>query len=98
MLTVFDILFIHSGAPHGWFYAGFTIITVFSHNFFSYCSLVIIIQSWHLKYHNERLQFHVQNVKLAKIALRPGAGNLVNGLLRKLISLMVCFFLVSYAC
>ncbi|MQM08924.1 hypothetical protein Taro_041784 [Colocasia esculenta] len=29
-----------------------------------------------------------ENVKLAKIALRPGAGNLVNGLLRKLILTM----------
>ncbi|XP_078443221.1 NOL1/NOP2/sun family protein / antitermination NusB domain-containing protein isoform X2 [Wolffia australiana] len=29
-----------------------------------------------------------ENVQLAKIALRPGAGNLVNGLLRKLISCM----------
>ncbi|CAA6670699.1 unnamed protein product [Spirodela intermedia] len=29
-----------------------------------------------------------ENVKLAKIALRPGAGNLVNGLLRKLVVLM----------
>ncbi|KMZ66932.1 hypothetical protein ZOSMA_281G00140, partial [Zostera marina] len=27
------------------------------------------------------------NVKLAKIALRPGAGNMVNGILRKLVSL-----------
>lgn len=31
----------------------------------------------------------LQNVRLAKIALRPGAGDLVNGILRKLVSLKV---------
>lgn len=31
----------------------------------------------------------MQNVQLAKIALRPGAGNMVNGVLRKLVSLKV---------
>lgn len=30
-----------------------------------------------------------QNVKLAKVALRPGAGNMVNGILRKLVLLQV---------
>lgn len=32
----------------------------------------------------------MQNVRLAKAALRPGAGNMVNGILRKLVTLKVC--------
>lgn len=32
---------------------------------------------------------HFQNVRLAKVALRPGAGDFVNGILRKLVSLKV---------
>ena len=31
----------------------------------------------------------MQNVRLAKVALRPGAGNMVNAILRKLASLKV---------
>lgn len=31
----------------------------------------------------------MQNVSLAKAALRPGAGNMVNGILRKLVVLKV---------
>ncbi|XP_056682580.1 uncharacterized protein [Spinacia oleracea] len=34
-----------------------------------------------------------ENVNLAKFALRPGAGNMVNGILRKLVSLKVHIFL-----
>lgn len=34
----------------------------------------------------------LQNVRLAKAALRPGAGNMVNAILRKLVLLKVCFF------
>jgi 16S rRNA (cytosine967-C5)-methyltransferase len=30
-----------------------------------------------------------ENVRLAKVALRPGAGDFVNGILRKLVSLKV---------
>lgn len=36
----------------------------------------------------------LQNVNLAKYALRPGAGNMVNGILRKLVFLKVQSFLV----
>lgn len=32
-------------------------------------------------------------MRLAKVALRPGAGNLVNGILRKLVLLKVYHFL-----
>jgi hypothetical protein len=34
----------------------------------------------------------MQNVQLAKAALRPGAGNMVNGILRKLVVLKVLLF------
>lgn len=34
----------------------------------------------------------MQNVRLAKVALRPGAGNMVNAILRKLVLLKVCHF------
>lgn len=37
-----------------------------------------------------------QNVKLAKAALRVGAGNMVNALLRKLVLLKVIFLLFKY--
>ena len=40
--------------------------------------------------------FQLQNVRLAKVALRPGAGNLVNAILRKLVLLKVCVLLYSY--
>lgn len=36
-------------------------------------------------------------MRLAKLALRPGAGNLVNGILRKLILLKVATCLKSHA-
>lgn len=39
----------------------------------------------------------MQNVRLAKVALRPGAGNMVNGILRKLVVLKV-FIFVDYIC
>jgi hypothetical protein len=32
----------------------------------------------------------MQTVKLAKVALRPGAGNMVNGLLRSVLAYQVC--------
>jgi len=35
------------------------------------------------------LLYEMQNVELAKVALRPGAGNMVNGILRKLVVLKV---------
>jgi 16S rRNA (cytosine967-C5)-methyltransferase len=35
------------------------------------------------------LQNQIENVRLAKVALRPGAGNMVNAILRKLLSLKV---------
>lgn len=38
----------------------------------------------------------LQNVKLAKFALRPGAGNMVNGILRKLVFLKVQNFVIKY--
>lgn len=34
--------------------------------------------------------FQLQNVRLAKVALRPGAANMVNAILRKLVLLKVC--------
>lgn len=34
----------------------------------------------------------LQNVRLAKAALRPGAGNMVNAILRKLVLLKVLYF------
>lgn len=50
---------------------------------------------------NYLLQSHIrqsycvwlQNVTLAKVALRPGAGDLVNGILRRLVVLKVCHLL-----
>lgn len=36
----------------------------------------------------------MQNVELAKVALRPGAGNMVNGILRKLVVLKVLHFFI----
>jgi len=38
------------------------------------------------------LLYEMQNVELAKVALRPGAGNMVNGILRKLVVLKVLLF------
>lgn len=38
----------------------------------------------------------MQNVQLAKAALRPGAGNMVNGILRKLVVLKVYFLHMTY--
>lgn len=39
----------------------------------------------------------LQNVRLAKIALRPGAGDLVNGILRKLVTLKVFLFSLTFS-
>lgn len=36
----------------------------------------------------------LQNVRLAKVALRPGAGNMVNGILRELVRLKVQYQII----